>query len=225
MMGLFAIPPPVPVPKTVEDLKCPNCGAPLAFKQSKFGPFYGCSTWRSTGCKGSVRANADGSPVGLPVDEETKRARMDAHDVFDQLWKGGRMSRNQAYYWLARQMGLPHEKAHMGLFSKEECQRVVELVGEALTENEQLLMAERDLMGESFVALSDEERAIIAALPRDRDKLARKIRGGYIPAGRVCQLLRISLGADESITARNIVDVLREFDRRGVRGELKVTFK
>lgn len=217
---------PPPTPKSVADLKCPNCGAELELKNSRFGPFYGCATWRATKCRGSVRANPDGSPVGVPVDDATKDARMAAHDVFDQLWKGGRMTRRGAYSWLAEQMKLPPDKAHIGLFSKEQCERMVELIALNLTEDEQLELAERDLMGDTTAVLLDEEdRLLIEALPRDRDALGRKFRGGYVRADHVCKLLRISIGADEITTIRNVFDALREYDRqRKVAATVNVSF-
>lgn len=56
-------------------------------------------------------------------------ARIRAHEVFDELWKSGLMSRKAAYAWLARAMELPPGRAHIAQFNVEQCERVVELVG------------------------------------------------------------------------------------------------
>jgi len=53
--------------------------------------------------------------------EELRQARYEAHRAFDQLWKGGRMSRSQAYEWMQRTMKLPPHEAHISLFSREQC--------------------------------------------------------------------------------------------------------
>lgn len=52
------------------------------------------------------------------------RARMDAHGSFDMLWKGGSMSRSEAYRWLADQLDLAPEDCHIGFFDAETCDRV-----------------------------------------------------------------------------------------------------
>lgn len=214
-------PPGAEAPKPPSELKCPNCGAPLELKDSRYGLFYGCTNWRRTRCRGGVSAHPDGTPVGVPADDATRAARIEAHRMFDQIWKGGRMTRKAAYLWLAEKMDLPATKAHIGLFNAEQCKRVVDLVNETLSDEEQLLLTERDLMGETALMLSDEEKAQVAELPRTREGITQKLRGGYLKAKDVCRLLRIALGADEKTTIRNISDALKEYDRMHSRGRAR----
>lgn len=112
------------------DLDCPECGAPLALivdpKQSR--PFYGCCTWRRTGCPGSHTAHPDGSPVGIPANEETKKARRRAHVVFDRMWRGMGMERDDAYRWMQKAMGLTADEAHIGCFTIIECEKLIATV-------------------------------------------------------------------------------------------------
>ena len=67
---------------------CPDCGSDMVLKISKYDPFYGCK--RFPKCKASHGAHGDGSgnkwgePLGIPVDSETRKARQDAHAVFDR---------------------------------------------------------------------------------------------------------------------------------------------
>ena len=56
--------------------------------------------------------------------------RVAAHEAFDVLWKGGSMSRYQAYGWLANKMGLTTDEAHIGRFTAGMCRRLIALVGE-----------------------------------------------------------------------------------------------
>jgi hypothetical protein len=56
-------------------------------------------------------------------------ARRDAHAAFDQFWKSGLMRRDTAYAKLARLMGLPPERAHFSLFTVEQCEQVIVLLG------------------------------------------------------------------------------------------------
>ena len=110
---------------TEYDLICPECGATMKLKPSRFGLFYGCSTWSDTGCKGSHGARSDGKPHGKPANEATKKARRAAHHVFDHRWKGGPMSRSDAYRWMQRAMEMTADQAHIGRFSREQCKRLI----------------------------------------------------------------------------------------------------
>ena len=65
---------------------------------------------------------------GTPATKATKQARIAAHAVFDQLWKGGGMSRGDAYRWLCEAMGLTPEECHIGRFDEAQCNRVIRLV-------------------------------------------------------------------------------------------------
>jgi ssDNA-binding Zn-finger/Zn-ribbon topoisomerase 1 len=103
----------------------------------KFGGrlFWGCSRWPT--CSGIHGAHPDGRPLGIPADAETKRARIAAHAAFDRLWRGGQMSRGEAYRWLQTALGMTKEEAHIGRFDAATCARVVAAVGEHLGGGEQ----------------------------------------------------------------------------------------
>lgn len=64
-------------------------------------------------------------PLGQLANYELRQAKMEAHVVFDPLWKLGYMKRRDAYSWLASQLGI--ETAHIGEFDVETCRRVVEI--------------------------------------------------------------------------------------------------
>lgn len=108
---------------------CGECGAPMVLRDSRFGKFYGCS--RYPVCKGTHGAHPDGSPLGLPADCATRRARILAHEEFDRLWKGGTMKRNAAYRWLSEQMGMPRRECHIGSFDADTCLVVVQIIRRA----------------------------------------------------------------------------------------------
>lgn len=119
------------LPEETTGLACPECGAPLVLKPSRFGKFYGCSRWAETQCPGSHGAHPDGRPLGIPADRATKEARIRAHDAFDELWKGAERrnrARTAAYRWLAQEMGLA--EVHIGALSIEECERVIRILEE-----------------------------------------------------------------------------------------------
>jgi ssDNA-binding Zn-finger/Zn-ribbon topoisomerase 1 len=108
------------------DLNCPDCGSPMRLRDSRFGKFYGCV--RFPACKATHGAHADGRPLGIPGNAETKAARTRAHAAFDRLWRSGRMRRNDAYRELQRMMHMTEAQAHIGRFTQEECERLIELL-------------------------------------------------------------------------------------------------
>ena len=74
------------------------------------------------GChKGTMRA------LGNVANEVLRLKRMEAHRVFDALWKSGRMTRTGAYRWLAGELHLRPDRAHIGGFEMDQCQKVIEL--------------------------------------------------------------------------------------------------
>lgn len=107
------------------DLPCGECGADMILRNSKYGPFYGCS--RFPECRGAHGAHPDGSPLGIPADKETKRWREKCHEVFDQLWKDHSYgySRKEAYRVLQVVTDLPKEDAHISKFDIKTCKLAI----------------------------------------------------------------------------------------------------
>jgi ssDNA-binding Zn-finger/Zn-ribbon topoisomerase 1 len=102
----------------------------MALRPSKFGLFYGCSTYPA--CKAAHGAHPDGKPLGIPATKEGKLARIKAHDAFDKLWNNGRkdgsMSRKAAYRWMQTALSMTKEEAHIGNFDIPKCERLVAAV-------------------------------------------------------------------------------------------------
>lgn len=48
-----------------------------------------------------------------------------AHIAFDKLWMGGPYQRTTLYAVLARELELPKERAHIGMFNQEQCAKVI----------------------------------------------------------------------------------------------------
>lgn len=124
---------PLPI-GTKLDHPCPECGGAMVLRNSKYGLFYGCFTFPK--CKATHGAHKDGKPLGIPADKKTKKARMDAHEVFDQLWKGKHMSRGDAYEWMQEAMEMSEEEAHIGRFNIDQCEELALKVEDYLEEQE-----------------------------------------------------------------------------------------
>ena len=74
------------------------------------------------GChKGTTR------PLGNLANGVLRLKRMETHQVYDAFWKRSGMTRTQAYKWLAEQMNLTEDRAHIGSFEMDQCQMVIEL--------------------------------------------------------------------------------------------------
>ena len=108
-----------PLPRVI----CAECGADMALRDSRYGPFWGCV--RFPACRGTHGAHPDGRPLGKPATAEVKRLRIAAHESFDATWKGTR-SRTAAYRWLARKMKVHYKECHIGSFDGPQCLKVIE---------------------------------------------------------------------------------------------------
>ncbi len=117
-----------PITPAEENLECPECGAQLILKESRYGKFYGCETWHDTKCPGSIGAHPDGRPLGRLANQQTKRARQRAHVVFNKLWEVAGLTRKQAYAWMRREMGLSKEEGHIAMFDTAQCEQLIKLL-------------------------------------------------------------------------------------------------
>lgn len=97
----------------------------MAIVRDHFGIRYRC---RSLECKGAHGCHPDGKPMGTPANAETRRARMQAHDALDRLWKSKKMSRGGAYAWMRQELSLSDTEAHVGSFDVIMCKKLVDTV-------------------------------------------------------------------------------------------------
>lgn len=113
--------------KAVEDheLKCPDCDSSMALMKDRHGIRYRC---RDLDCRGAHGAHPDGKPFGIPADAETRRARIEAHDAFDRIWKSKKMDRGRAYIWLRQEMQVDEVGSHIGQFDVTMCKKLVATV-------------------------------------------------------------------------------------------------
>ena len=71
--------------------------------------------------------SAADSLLVIPMSDRQLRAlRNEAHHYFDQLYKRGHMSKEDAYQWLASILAAPMGQAHIGLLGEYYCRQVIE---------------------------------------------------------------------------------------------------
>lgn len=65
---------------------------------------------------------------------ELAQLRAEAHNALDVHWqfagenrRARDLARALVYQWLARQLRIPVDECHIGMFGKEECRRTIEL--------------------------------------------------------------------------------------------------
>ena len=109
-------------------VQCGECTAPMQLRESKYGPFWGCTNYPE--CRGTHGAHPDGKPLGVPADKETKDWRGEAHAVFDHWYKTKNLSRSEGYEQLQRIMGLSKAEAHIGNFDRARCEELIDLLND-----------------------------------------------------------------------------------------------
>lgn len=117
-------------------IKCDCCGSPRVNLQKR--GYMGLRVtkewdliWHCLDCHALVGCHEGTDiPLGLMADAMTRDARVQAHGVFDNLWRGRhrKMTRGEAYAWMARTLMIPPEAAHIGMLDERQCERLIQAV-------------------------------------------------------------------------------------------------
>lgn len=109
---------------------CPYCGKKAKCQDSSviygrsYGPAWICPDFPRcdayVGCHPGTKA-----PLGRLANKELREAKKNAHSAFDPLWRSKKMTRSEAYKWLAEALGIEQAKCHIGMFDVEQCEKVV----------------------------------------------------------------------------------------------------
>ena len=120
---------------------CPDCGNPMVLRETslyKFSDtgenrkFLGCSSYPT--CKTIITLHSNGQILGTPVDKETRQLRIDAHNVFDTLWKEHGLKRSEAYTLLKDIMDM-QEAPHIGHMDKAQLKILIKRVSNHIKQN------------------------------------------------------------------------------------------
>jgi hypothetical protein len=104
----------------------------MMVKSGKYGEYLACTL---PGCDGMAALHKDGTLLSTPANRRTRMARIRAHRVFDTLWKDRplkkqRQFRRAAYRWLRQALCMTEGEAHIGKFTIEQCDRLIDEVRE-----------------------------------------------------------------------------------------------
>lgn len=111
---------------------CDYCGRRAEYVDSKaiYGTSYGMM-YLCRNCMAYVGVHkGTDKPLGRLANAELRKWKKNAHAAFDPLWQYGpfKHRRKAAYRWLAKQMGLPVDQTHIGMFDVGQCKQVIEIV-------------------------------------------------------------------------------------------------
>jgi hypothetical protein len=128
---------------------CPYCFKEPEFVDSKvvYGRSYGM-IYYCKDCDAYVGVHKNtNQALGRLANKELREAKKNAHYYFDHLWAKKmslmlrkkknpskkevsavrRIVRNQAYSWLSKMMKLPSKHTHIGMFTVERCNEVINI--------------------------------------------------------------------------------------------------
>ena len=114
----------------VANVYCPYCGkkAELVDSVEIYSKSYGM-IWMCFSCDaytGVHKSSKSFQPLGTLANQELRGLRQRTHHLFDPMWRDGKMSRTEAYDWLARKMNIDKKKCHVAMFSKQQCKQAIE---------------------------------------------------------------------------------------------------
>lgn len=111
---------------------CRYCGGKVKLTEATdifehgVGSIYLC-----TNCNAFVSCHKDSTrPMGKLANAALRMKRRETHQIFDSWWELQGMSRTQGYKWLAQQMKLPKNEAHIAQFEMDSCEQVISLCRE-----------------------------------------------------------------------------------------------
>ena len=110
---------------------CPYCGKEAEWVENKavYGRNFGKSymIWLCKPCDAYVGChNNTKIPLGTMANVELRNWRINAHAVFDPIWKQGFMTRGEVYEMLEKQFG---RRIHIGESDIETCKEIIEFIG------------------------------------------------------------------------------------------------
>lgn len=116
-------------------MKCPYCGGrvklvPASVVYHKNYPnktkLWVCENYPSCDAYVGCHQGTD-IPLGRLANGRLRALKVEAHKQFDPIWKSGLLSRKDAYRWLAEMLQIPESECHIGMFSSELCNKVIQI--------------------------------------------------------------------------------------------------
>lgn len=141
--------------------RCPYCGSTtilrgceeIYLENRDNSKLYVCKNFPT--CDAYVRVQKGTTkPLGTIANGRLRALRREAHNHFDQLYRRGYMSKDEAYQWLAIKMFLPQSEAHIGMMGEYRCRQVIDICDKELEGRERAAATRRSdfLKGEAIAS-------------------------------------------------------------------------
>ena len=116
------------------DINCPLCGSKMVLKKSGYGYFYGCTEYTQTGCKSTIGAKRNGTPVKIPESFQEKEAKLQAKKQLELLSNSGKIEKRQILTWICEVLQCSRKDAHVAKFSIQQCNTLIQSIKAKLNE-------------------------------------------------------------------------------------------
>lgn len=116
-------------PDQRRDLICPDCGGKLVLKDGKFGIFYGCENWDTTGCTGAhgcYKKNAE--PYGIPANAETRQLRKLLLSKMQLAMEKDESNTLDLTHSLSNLLNVPMGRAKVAYFDRTQCEVAIQFL-------------------------------------------------------------------------------------------------
>lgn len=115
-----------------QTIRCPYCGSTAILRDASYvygdksrgGQLYVCSHYPACDSYVGVHPGTV-TPKGTLADKKLRIKRIEAHRMFDQIWRQDILPRKEAYHWMADKFGLDYRFAHIGYFSDYMCDQLI----------------------------------------------------------------------------------------------------
>lgn len=119
--------------ESIKKVICPYCDHPAELVTGVTAyplrpDLYEKAFWNCNPCQARVGCHPGTTkPLGRLADSKLRYWKIEAHAAFDPIWRSGEKKRNQAYRWLAREMGISSDDCHIGMMDIADCKKVVSI--------------------------------------------------------------------------------------------------
>ncbi|EGN4906617.1 hypothetical protein IHZ02_001330 [Salmonella enterica] len=93
------------------------------YAQNYYWICFNCNAW--VGCHKDTKI-----PYGTLANKNLRLLRRELHNIFDNIWRSGALSRYEAYSWLAAKLSISRSECHIGLFNENICTQAISILKE-----------------------------------------------------------------------------------------------
>lgn len=133
---MFHRPDLLPVPESCDNCASLNIAYSTVSKEFANRLNAWPNIWVCKDCGASIGCHPNTNlPLGKMAGPQTRKLRIKAHAAFDPIWQTGLMRRDQAYAWLARQLGIGVLVCHISWLTQDHLKKAISLSENYVSQN------------------------------------------------------------------------------------------